>query len=233
MQQIVLVRHGQASARARDYDVLSPLGAQQALRLGEHLARRGPRFDAVFCGPRRRQIDTARHLLDAARAAGAALPDAVELPSCDEIPLPAILLEWLPRVAAHDPVARAVAEQRFEHSDDEIRALLGRALAAWAAGEVRSAAFPDFAAFVARIDGALAHIRGHGGATLLVTSAGPVATALHLAGHDGAVTPTAVARLAIAIENASLTRLVHDGRQLRVAAAPDASHLPAAERSLM
>lgn len=70
-RQIFVVRHGQASARSQDYDVLSPLGTAQAARLGERFARGGVRFDAVFCGPRRRHRDTARHLVDAARAAGA------------------------------------------------------------------------------------------------------------------------------------------------------------------
>lgn len=233
MHQIVLVRHGQASARARNYDVLSPLGIRQAERLGAHLAAAGARFDAVFAGPRRRQRDTARHLVDAARAAGLALPEPIELPACDELPLGAILALWLPRVYHHDPVARAVAEQRFEHSDDQIRALLSRAMQAWAAGEVAAPSLLTFAAFVARIEAALAEVRRHGPSTLLVTSAGPVATTLHLAGHAGYVTPVDVMRLVVDVPNASVTRVAHDGARLAVAVAHDVAHLPDGERTLM
>jgi broad specificity phosphatase PhoE len=233
-RETFLVRHGQASARARNYDVLSPLGVQQARRLGEHFVRGGVAFDAVFSGPRQRQRDTARHVVEAMRAAGGgAVPDQVVLDGCDEIPLGAILVLWLPRLLDTDPVARAIAEQRFEHSDDEIRDLLGRAMQAWAAGEVAAPSLLTFAAFVARIEAALDHIRGHGAATLLVTSAGPVAAALHLAAHDGLTTPIDVMRHVVAVPNASVTRVVHDGERLAVASAHDVSHLPPHERSLM
>jgi broad specificity phosphatase PhoE len=233
MSEILLVRHGQASARSRNYDVLSPLGIQQARRLGSELGRRGARFDAVFSGPRVRQRDTAHHLVAAARSAGAALPDVIELPGCDEIPLGDILVVWLPRVVDVDPVARAIAEHRYVHTDEQIRHVLTRAMQAWAAGEVATPSLPNFASFVARIEEALAHVRDHGEATLLVTSAGPVAATLHLAQHEGAATADEVIRLAMDIFNASVTRVVHDGRRLRVASLQDLSHLPDAERTLL
>ncbi len=231
--QIFVVRHGQASARAHDYDVLSPLGARQAGHLGAHFAKSGVRFDAVFCGPRRRHRDTARHLVDAARAAGAETPDAIELPGSDEIPLGHILALWLPRFIDSDPVARAVAERRFDYSDDEIRALLGRAMTAWADGEVIAPTLPSFAMFAARIADALAHLRAHAETTLLVTSAGPMAATLHLCGHAAAPTPAATMALTVAIENCAVTRVAADGARLVVADALGIAHLPDADRSLM
>ncbi len=231
--EIFVVRHGQASARARDYDVLSSLGARQAARLGERLAKDGIGFDAVFCGPRRRHRDTARHLVEAARAAGATLPDAVELPGSDEIPLGAILLLWLPRHLETDPVARAIAERRFEHSDDEIRRVLGRAMLDWAAGDVAAPSLPTFAAFVARIEESLAEVQRAGRRTLLITSAGPMAATLHLGGHAAATTPVATMKLTVEIENTAVTRVVHDGARLSIAAALDVAHLDDAERTLM
>ncbi|MGZ3441151.1 MAG: histidine phosphatase family protein [Polyangia bacterium] len=234
MRQIYVVRHGQASARARDYDVLSPLGAQQAARLGSELARAGIHFDAVFCGPRRRHRDTARHLIDAARAAGAELPDAIELPGSDELPLGSILALWLPSMIQRgDPVARAIAEQRFEHSDEEIRRVLGGAMIAWAVGEVASPSLPSFAMFVARIADSLAHLRAHAATTLLVTSAGPMAATLHLCGHAAAPTAEATMKLTVAIENCAVTRVVADDARLVIANALDVSHLADAERTLM
>ena len=41
MGQLLLVRHGQASFGADDYDVLSPTGWEQGRRLGAHLAAAG------------------------------------------------------------------------------------------------------------------------------------------------------------------------------------------------
>ena len=231
--QIFVVRHGQASARAHDYDVLSSLGARQAAHLGAHFARASVRFDAVFCGPRRRHRDTARHLIEAARAGGAEVPDAIELPGSDEIPLGHILALWLPRFIDSDPVARAVAERRFDYSDDEIRALLKRAMTAWADGEVVAPTLPSFAMFAARIGDALAHLRAHAETTLLVTSAGPMAATLHLCGHPAAPTAAETMALTVAIENCAVTRVAADGARLVVADAIGVAHLPDADRSLM
>ena len=58
MGQLYLVRHGQASLGADDYDQLSPLGARQAQRLGEHWRAQGLRFDAVFTGTLKRHRQT-------------------------------------------------------------------------------------------------------------------------------------------------------------------------------
>lgn len=59
MGQIVLVRHGQASFGARDYDQLSELGAEQSRRLGAWMAEHGWRFDRVVTGRLRRHRQTA------------------------------------------------------------------------------------------------------------------------------------------------------------------------------
>jgi len=45
MGSIFLIRHGQASFGAENYDVLSPLGHQQSEALGDHLGQLGTRFD--------------------------------------------------------------------------------------------------------------------------------------------------------------------------------------------
>lgn len=59
MTRIVLARHGQASAHAEDYDVLSPLGDHQAQLLGDGLAALKLREPVVATGTLKRQIDTA------------------------------------------------------------------------------------------------------------------------------------------------------------------------------
>src|ERR1700760_942023 len=64
MGQILLVRHGQASLDAEDYDVLSETGWEQSRVLGDSLASRGIRLDAVVRGQMRRHRETAEGLLD-------------------------------------------------------------------------------------------------------------------------------------------------------------------------
>ncbi len=60
MPTLLLVRHGQASYGAADYDVLSERGAEQAAATHEALTARGVRPDALTSGDLRRQRDTAR-----------------------------------------------------------------------------------------------------------------------------------------------------------------------------
>jgi len=59
---VLLVRHGQASFGADDYDVLSELGREQARVVGREIARRGLRDPVLVCGTLRRQRDTALEL---------------------------------------------------------------------------------------------------------------------------------------------------------------------------
>src|SRR5574343_1072471 len=67
MGTLYLVRHGQASFGADDYDQLSDLGQRQAERLGRYWAERGLRFDAVLTGSLRRHAQTWQSI---ARGAG-------------------------------------------------------------------------------------------------------------------------------------------------------------------
>ena len=58
MSKLYFFRHGQASLGADNYDVLSPLGEEQALALGKYLVEKNIHFDRVFVGPLARQKDT-------------------------------------------------------------------------------------------------------------------------------------------------------------------------------
>ena len=59
MGLVLLVRHGQASFGADDYDVLSETGVEQSRFLGRALAAQGVAPRAVVHGAMRRQRDTA------------------------------------------------------------------------------------------------------------------------------------------------------------------------------
>ncbi len=74
MGSIYLIRHGQASFGADDYDMLSPLGVRQAQVVGQHLVDLDLRFDRCISGDLLRQQDTARHALAQFTAAGLPVP---------------------------------------------------------------------------------------------------------------------------------------------------------------
>ncbi len=63
MGQLLLVRHGQASWDADDYDVLSEIGWEQSRHLGRALAARGFVPDLVLSGDMRRHRETAEACL--------------------------------------------------------------------------------------------------------------------------------------------------------------------------
>ncbi len=84
MSTLVLVRHGQASALAADYDQLSPLGRQQARILGEHWADAGERFDRVLVGPLRRQRQTLDAVEEVYRQRRLEWPERIAMAELDE-----------------------------------------------------------------------------------------------------------------------------------------------------
>ena len=80
MTTLYLVRHGQASFAAENYDNLSVLGHRQSAWLGEHFDARGIVFARAVSGTLERQRQTARTLLE---AMGSAQP-VVEHPGWNE-----------------------------------------------------------------------------------------------------------------------------------------------------
>jgi broad specificity phosphatase PhoE len=64
VSEFYLVRHGQASFGAKNYDKLSELGHQQARWLGEHFTTRGITFSQAFMGDMVRHRETTEGILE-------------------------------------------------------------------------------------------------------------------------------------------------------------------------
>lgn len=223
MSRLLLIRHGQASLGAADYDVLSPIGVVQSQALGRHLGRMLDPPHAIYSGPRRRQRDTAAHLVAAAREHGVEFPDPIELPDFDEYPALALMRQALPTLCDVDPALRSLAHawQAAEVGSPEHRRAFERtfqaAMRCWHDGQVDHPEVEPFAGFHARIERGLRsvvdrHPRGH--TVLVVSSAGPVgvmtALALGLPSWSGV-------RTSFFVHNASITELMArpDELQLR------------------
>lgn len=204
MSTLHLIRHGQASFGAENYDVLSPLGARQSRELGRFYAAREQRFDAVYVGPRERQKDTAHHMLAAAREAGAALPDPVELAELDEYPAFDLLKHWMPILSSEDPAFAAITSQpagsgRFEKLFELI---IGK----WAAGELDTGHLESFVDFTGRVEGVLRRImreQGRGKEVAVVTSGGPISVAMR---WTLGLSDTTMLRIGWVIANASVSQ---------------------------
>lgn len=207
MGVVHLVRHGQASWGAADYDVLSALGEEQSGVVGAALSARGITPDVVLHGAMVRQRRTAE-LASAAAGWGRALEGDDGWDEIDHV----AALSALPDPddgGAGDP------DRRF-----------ASAVQRWMTGEHDSDYHETFAGFLARVDAAAdavtARVRDSGTAVVF-TSGGPIArTASRLV--DGDV--STYRKLARVVINTGVTTLVTSPRGTTLLTFNDHAHLP-------
>ncbi len=190
MGTLYLVRHGQASFGAEDYDQLSELGRRQSVRLGQYLRDKGLGFDAVLTGTLRRHAQTWDGI---AEGAGLDLQPML-FPGLNEYDSHAVIEAVHPM-----PLQKPDTPELYRH---HFR-LLRDGLAQWMAGVVSPRGMPSYLDFVHGITSALDLVRReHTGNVLLVSSGGPIATAV---GHILGTPPETTIELNMRIRNSALT----------------------------
>ena len=202
MGQILVVRHGQASFGAADYDVLSATGEEQARVLGRALAGLAP--DLVVHGSLVRQRRTAEL---AAEAAGWVAPLRQD-PRWNE-------LESLSQFAivsgdTPDVTDRAAFQEWYE-----------AAMARWTGGEHDHDYAESYGGFTARANAALADLADEG-TVVAVSSGGPIA-AIATALLDGSA--ATYRRLLPGIVNTGITRVIAGRRGLTLLSFNEHQHL--------
>lgn len=206
---LLLVRHGQASFGAADYDQLSERGHVQSRRLGDWLAGGGHRFRAVVVGGMRRHRQTADGIAAAFAERGMALPDLVADPGFAEFDHHAVFAAWHDRDPAH-PVAVA---SRSGHPRD-VGAMLRAALLAWAGDELPGVP-ESWAAFGERVRSAGERLeRLAGGDEVLVLSSGGVISRLAQLALD--VPDHRAVELNLSLRNSALCEFHPEGGRLRL-----------------
>lgn len=164
MSAIWVVRHGQASFLAENYDRLSPLGERQARLLGEHWLAAGVAFDRVYYGPAERQIRTGEIIGDLYKQAGRSWPEPAVDPDLDEFPFEPLVRRFLPELMARHPhLAAAVAQFQAATEAGPKQRLFDRVLRdvsqRWVTGEVGTPDLPSWPHFCHRVEEAVARIR--------------------------------------------------------------------------
>lgn len=203
MAVVLLVRHGQASFGADDYDVLSDVGHEQAGVVGTELARRGLRDPLLVCGTLRRQRGTAD---------GLGLGEPAVDGRWDEYDHLG-LLERYPVAPPPDGSSRGV------------QVALDAALDAW----VRDGA-GSWGAFSGGAADALAEVAGAGRDAVVVTSGGVVAAVAARLLGGGPETVVALNRVSV---NAGITKVVVGRSGASLVSYNDHAHLEGGDRRLL
>jgi broad specificity phosphatase PhoE len=214
MGTLYLVRHGQASFGADDYDRLSELGARQCLRLGEWFRAKGIVFEAALVGTLRRQNESL-----AAIVQGLGTPlEALSWPGLNEYDSHAVI-----RCVHAEPLVKPTSTEEVRH---HFR-LLRQGLAGWMDASLSPAGMPSYAEFLAGVNGALDLVRTqHSGNVLLVSSGGPISTAV---GQVLGMAPTATIELNLRIRNSAVSEFVFTPKRHQLLSCNTLPHLDAAE----
>ncbi len=214
MSSILLVRHGQASFGAADYDNLSPVGHEQSRVLGAALAARGVVPDLVVAGEMRRHAQTASSLLDGAGWSADVSVDA----GWNEF-------DHLQVLGVHDsPTAREGESEKaaFQRWFEE-------ATRRWTSGGDDEAYDESFGAFTSRVDAALSRLVDTlpaKGTAVVLTSGGAIAwIAAALLGDDTAVRTDLWLRLNPVSINTGTSTIVRGGRGTTLVAFNAHDHL--------
>jgi broad specificity phosphatase PhoE len=222
MPTVLLVRHGQASFGAADYDLLSDLGRRQAEIVAASLAERGYNPSRLVTGTLRRQLET---------AAAFAVPGAPELevePRWNEYNADEVLThhsETALRLEA-DGAGETMTNRGFQ-------AALEPALAAWVAHAERSPTaqtWPQFSGAGSDALGELTAGLDSGETAIVVTSGGAIAAVVGTLLGAPAETFAALNRTLV---NSSVTKLAIGSTGTNVVSFNDHSHLETVDRALV
>ncbi|GIF04902.1 histidine phosphatase family protein [Actinoplanes siamensis] len=184
MARLLLIRHGQASFGAEDYDALSDLGHEQARVLGRVLAARGVRPALALRGTMRRHEETLAGILE---GLGARIPVVTD-PGWNEFDFQHVVEIHRPHY--RDRAAMLAELAGTDRPDRAFQEVFDAATLRWCSGDHDADYIEPFADFRGRITRALAQaaalLRRHRD-ILAVSSGGPIAMAAALltTGPDG------------------------------------------------
>lgn len=173
MATIYLIRHGQASFGADNYDCLSELGRRQAQITGEYLARIGVRFDAAYAGTLERQRDTASLAL----AAQAAAPELCIDARLDEVRNDEQIEYLLPKVMESRPELRAIVDKGL-NSSKRFQKAIEAVFNYWVSPECDDPRIQSWAEYSGQVQAMLSDIireQGAGKTVGVFTSGGTIA----------------------------------------------------------
>lgn len=229
MPRLLLIRHGQASFGADDYDALSPLGHEQARVLGRALAARGIKPNLVARGTMRRHDETLSGILE---GLGTSIPVLTD-ENWNEFDFQHVV--EIHRPSYQDRTAMMAELNLSDRPDRAFQQIFDEATSRWSAGNHDEDYTESFPAFRTRVSTALSSA-----ATLLkqhrdiltVSSGGPIAMAASLITAGPEATPTLWAALNRVSVNTGVTKVISGRSGLSLSTFNEHTHTEAEARLL-
>ena len=217
MAELYLVRHGQASFGADNYDELSPSGRTQSTWLGEYFAQANLRFDRVVIGTMQRHRQTADAILAAMGGPQIELAQDAGLNEYDfEALFAAVGDEGLPSALS------ATSSKKDFYKG------LRHVLQLWADDRLPGAVPETWQQFQTRVQRARSDIQRAGGKrVLVVSSGGPIAVTAQQVLQAPAASAIA---LNLQIRNSSVCQYVFNDDAMSLVSFNSVPHLEHAER---
>ncbi len=174
MASIYVIRHGQASFGAEDYDKLSDLGCRQAEVLGHYLRDCSIHFDTVYSGDLQRQLKTAELAI-------ASQPEKVRHhidPRFNEIRNEEQLATLVPEIVKTNASIQALMDRGLSSSKD-YQKVIEAVFKYWVSPRCDRSDIQSWADYSGKVRAALAEViqaQGAGKTVGIFTSGGTIAT---------------------------------------------------------
>jgi len=227
MSNIYLVRHGQASFGAADYDQLSELGLRQSALLGQWLTRTGHAMPLLVTGSHRRHQQSSSACLAAMPPLTAGGERQVLHDSgFDEFDHRQVLLRFMPQFADRAVFAAYMAQQ--EQRGRVFQQIFAKAVARWVSGEHDSDYTEPWPLFKTRCSDALTRLQeriGQGQSVWVFTSGGPISV---ICQQLLAIPDRQIFELNWALVNTGVTKLLHRPGRVSLSYLNNFAHLESA-----
>ena len=225
MGSIYLIRHGQASFGAENYDVLSPVGFQQSAALGDYLDQMGIRFDRCVSGELNRQQDTARATLQRMTPPLERPLPAIQIDAAfNEFRADEVIRAHMDDLLAVEPGAIQVFGNAANHRA-EFQRLFKYVIQRWVSGDHEKQGLESWQSFVNRVQAGLSRLLEQANKKdhiAVFTSGGTITALLQLI---VGVPPIKAFELNWQIVNTSISRLKFRDQDVALASFNSHAHL--------
>lgn len=218
MSELFLVRHGQASLGADNYDQLSENGIRQSRVLGEYIAERDLAFDYLLTGTLVRHRQTLDEL---SAAAGLDGTDRAEHAGLNEYDFHSICRSY-GELNAGDPLW--LEAQENPRDARAFYRLLRRALTAWSEDDLPDPpeTYAQFVDRVQRVATDIQHQASRGGRVLAISSGGAISQFI---GCILGLSPGMVVELNLQARNTGVTQFFFNARKYNLLQFNGIAHL--------